>query len=74
MRGDKNIQWGPPDRLSHILNTFDQPCNISVLEYNRVSSILRCGSRGVLAEVDVPDECDVDRFERCNHVEADRIC
>jgi hypothetical protein len=28
---------------------------------NRVSSILRCGSRGVLAEVDVPDECDTDR-------------
>ena len=57
----------PPDRLSHILNTFDELCNLGV------SGILRCCLRGVLGEVDPPDESDVDHLGRCEHVEGERV-
>jgi hypothetical protein len=43
---------------------FNQPCNIGVLAYDSVSGISRCGLRGVLGEVDAPDEFDVDNFVR----------
>jgi hypothetical protein len=43
---------------------FNQPCNIGVLAHDSVSGISRCGLRGVLGEVDAPDEFDLDNFVR----------
>ena len=57
----------PPNCLSHILNTFDELCDLGV------SGILRRGLRGVLGEVDAPDEFDVDHLGRCEHVEGVRV-
>jgi len=57
----------PPDCLFHILNTFYQPCDLGLLAYS-VS-----GLRGVLGEVDPPDEFDVDHLVRCEHVEGECV-
>ena len=51
------------------INPGISACLPIIASYNSLSNTLHCSLRGILGEVDVPDEFDVDSFVKCKHVE-----